>query len=126
MMIAKSNITPDCLLCHTDGSVLFYRCFSIGQQQDFAFCISAIYYGADDIAFKSWCSGHYIQIAVSQSTVLWYCNKWIIVMYVCLEPLVKWPGRDELRKALPMEFRDDFQKYTVIIDFESFMNDPQT
>ena len=40
--------------------------------------------------------------------------------------LVKWPGRDELRKALPMQFRDDFQKYTVIIDFESFMNDPQT
>ena len=47
-------------------------------------------------------------------------------MYVRLEPLVKWPGCDELRKALLMEFRDDFQKYTVIIDFESFMNDPQT
>ena len=73
--------------------------------------------GAQDITYR---------FGVSQSTVLWYCNKWIIVMYVRLEPLVKWPGCDELRKALLMEFRDDFQKYTVIIDFESFMNDPQT
>ena len=69
--------------------------------------------GAQDIAYR---------FGVSQSTVLRYFNKWINVMFVCLQPLVKWPGHDELRKALPMEFRDDFQECTVIIDcFEVFI-----
>ena len=49
-------------------------------------------------------------------------NNHINVMFVFLQPLVKRPGHDELRKALPMEFRDDFQECTVIIDcFEVFI-----
>ena len=69
--------------------------------------------GAQDIAYR---------FGVSQSTVLRYFNKWINVMFVCLQPLVKGLGHDELRKALPMEFRDDFQECTVIIDcFEVFI-----
>ena len=45
--------------------------------------------GAQDIAYR---------FGVSQSTVLRYFNKWINVMFVCLQPLVKWSGHDELRK----------------------------
>ena len=48
-------------------------------------------------------------------------------MYVRLQPLVKWPRRDELRESLPMDFRADFQKCAVIIDCLKFLlNDPQT
>lgn len=73
-------------------------------------------FGAQDIAYR---------FGVSQSMVSRYFGKWINVMYVRLQPLVKWPEHDELRKTLPMDFRGDFQKCTVIIDcFEIFIERP--
>ena len=56
--------------------------------------------GAQDIAYR---------FGVSQSTVSRYFNKWINVVYVRLQPLVMWPGCDELRKTLSIEFRGDFK-----------------
>ena len=62
---------------------------------------------------------------MNQSTISRYFKKWIDVMHVRLSPLVKWPGREELMKTMPMEFRQNFKECVVIIDcFEVFMERP--
>ncbi|XP_041374991.1 uncharacterized protein LOC121387832 [Gigantopelta aegis] len=50
----------------------------------------------------------------------------INVMYIRLQPLVRWPERDELYETMPMVFRKYFgHKITVIIDcFEVFVDRP--
>ena len=46
-------------------------------------------------------------------------------MYVCLNPLIKWPGREELLKTMPMDFRKNFRNCFTIIDcLEVFMERP--
>ena len=60
--------------------------------------------GAQDIAYR---------LGISQSTVSRYYNKWINVMYVRLQSLVKWLRHDELRKSLLMDFKDDCQNCTT-------------
>ena len=46
-------------------------------------------------------------------------------MYVRLQPLVKWPDQEQLRKAMPMEFIKCFGMCVAIIDcFEVFMECP--
>ena len=42
---------------------------------------------------------------VTQSTVSRYFNRWLDVLYTCLSCLITWPGRDQLMKTMPMEFR---------------------
>ena len=42
---------------------------------------------------------------VTQSTVSRYFNHWLDVLYTCLSCLITWPGRDQLMKTMPMEFR---------------------
>ena len=56
------------------------------------------------------------RFGVNQSTISRYLKKWIDVMHVRLSPLVKWPGREELIKTMPMEFRQNFKEYVVIMD----------
>ena len=53
---------------------------------------------------------------VSQPTISRMFNKWISHMAKRLSPLIRWPGRDELRKTLPMAFRAFFSKCVCIID----------
>lgn len=56
------------------------------------------------------------RFGVSQSTVSRIFERWIQVMFVMLKPLVKWPEREELRKTMPLEFRQSFSRCVVIID----------
>ena len=43
-------------------------------------------------------------------------------MFISLKPLIKWPSREELQKSMPMDFRSNFKKCTVIIDcFEIYV-----
>ena len=47
-------------------------------------------------------------------------------MYVRLKPLIKWPGREELYKTMPLDFKAHFKKCAVIIDcFEVFCERPK-
>ena len=47
------------------------------------------------------------------------------MLFVCLQPLVKWPGREELKKTMPSDFRTTFPKCVCIIDcFEVFCERP--
>ncbi|XP_041347065.1 uncharacterized protein LOC121366856 [Gigantopelta aegis] len=50
----------------------------------------------------------------------------IDILHVMLQPLINWPGRDELKKTMPMEFRRYLEsKVVVIIDcFEVFIDTP--
>ena len=50
--------------------------------------------GDQDLAF--W-------FGVNQSTISRCISKWVDVMYVCLQPLIKWPERDHLMKTMPMD-----------------------
>lgn len=70
-----------------------------------------------DLAFR---------FGVSTSTVSRVFSKMINVMFVRLNFLVRWPGREELRKTMPMSFRVNFgDKIAVIIDcFEVFIDRP--
>ena len=46
-------------------------------------------------------------------------------MYVKLKPFVKWPGRTELLKTMPVSFRKNFKSCMIIIDrFEVFIERP--
>ena len=66
------------------------------------------------------------RFGVSTSTVSRIFTTVVDVMFVRLKFLVKWPSREELRKAMPMTFRVNFQnKVAVIIDcFEIFIDRP--
>ena len=69
--------------------------------------------GDQDLAYR---------FQVTQSTVSRYFNRWLDVLYTCLSCLITWPGRDQLMKTMPMEFRKHFRKCVVIVDcFEIFI-----
>ena len=61
------------------------------------------------------------RFGISQSTVSRYVNKWIDIMFVRFQPLIKWPTRDQIRLTMPTEFRKNFRNCVSIIDcFEIF------
>ena len=63
---------------------------------------------------------------VHQSTVSRKTRRWIEAMFVRLQPLIKWPGREELMKTMPLSFKAHFKKCVVIIDcFEVFCERPK-
>ena len=71
-----------------------------------------------DLAYRS---------GVSQSSVSRYFAKWIDIMFVRLQPLVKWPGREELQLTMPVVFRKEFNRCVAIIDcFEVFCERPKS
>ena len=62
----------------------------------------------------------------SQATVSRYFNKWIDIMFVRFQPLVKWPAREQIRLTMPSEFRKNFRKCVAVIDcFEIFCERPK-
>ena len=67
------------------------------------------------------------RFGVHNSTFSRYFKKWINVMYVRLKPLIKWPGRGELLKSMPVVFRKNFKACVIIIDcFEVFIERPSS
>ena len=47
-------------------------------------------------------------------------------MFTRLKPLIRWPGREELKKTMPLDFKTHFQKCVVVIDyFEVFCERPK-
>jgi len=65
------------------------------------------------------------QFNVSQSTISRMFKKCISYMGHKLSPLIQWPCRNELRKTLPMTFRNFFSKCVCIIDCtEIFIDQP--
>ena len=65
---------------------------------------------------------------VSVSTASRVFNRWIDVMRVRLDFLIHWPEREELRKTMPLVFRQNFGlAVAVIIDcFEIFTDRPSS
>ena len=65
---------------------------------------------------------------VSVSTASRVFNRWIDVMRVRLDFLIEWPEREELRKTMPLVFRQNFGvRVAVIIDcFEIFTDRPSS
>jgi len=53
------------------------------------------------------------RFGVHQSTISRNFRKWIDAMFIRLKPLIKWPGREELQKTLPLDFRAHFKKCVV-------------
>ena len=53
-------------------------------------------------------------------------NNMVDAMFTTLQPLVKWPDRDNLKKTMPMEFKAAFgTKVSVIIEcYEIFIDRP--
>ena len=47
---------------------------------------------------------------VHQLTVSRKTRRWIEAMFVRLQPLIKWPGREELMKTMPLSFKAHFKK----------------
>ena len=47
---------------------------------------------------------------------LGYFNHWINIIHVELQPLIRWPERDMLRKTLPACFKPQYSRATCIID----------
>ena len=67
------------------------------------------------------------RFGVHNSTISRYFKKWINAMYVRLKPLIKWPGRGELLKSMPVVFRKNFKACVIIIDcFEVFIERPSS
>ena len=65
------------------------------------------------------------RFGVHQTTISRNFRRWIDVMFIRLKPLIKWPGREELRKTMPLDFKTNFKKCVVIIDcFEIFCERP--
>lgn len=65
------------------------------------------------------------RFGVHESTVSRYFNKWLDVLAVKMAVFIKWPDRDELQKTMPMDFRKNFRKSTIIVDcFEIFIERP--
>ena len=63
---------------------------------------------------------------ISKSTASKVFLKWIDIMYVGTNFLIRWPERDELVATMPLSFRQYFKtKVAVVIDcFEVFINKP--
>lgn len=63
---------------------------------------------------------------INQSTVSRKTTKWIETMFVRLQPLIRWPGREELLKTMPLSFKANFKQCVVVIDcFEVFCERPK-
>jgi len=61
------------------------------------------------------------RFGISQSTVSKYFRKWINVMYIRLQPVIRWPSREELYATMPTDFKNKFSRCVCIIDcFEVF------
>ena len=45
------------------------------------------------------------RFGISQPIVSRYFMKWIDIMFLRLQSLVKWPGREELQLTMPVTFR---------------------
>ena len=66
------------------------------------------------------------RFGIHQSTVSRNFRRWIDMMFIRLKPLIRWPGREELQKTMPLDFRAHFQKCVVIINcFEIFCERPK-
>ncbi|XP_077535621.1 uncharacterized protein LOC144147377 [Haemaphysalis longicornis] len=65
---------------------------------------------------------------VSQATATRVVERWLSVMHVRLNKLVKWPEREHLQRTMPMCFRQAFgTRVAVNIDcFEVFINRPSS
>ena len=47
-------------------------------------------------------------------------------MFVRLQPLIRWPGREELLKTMPLSFKANFKQCVVVMDcFEVFCERPK-
>ena len=66
------------------------------------------------------------RFGVHQSTISRNFRRWIDVMYICLKPLIRWPGREELQKTMPLDFKAHFKKCVVIDCFEVFCERPKS
>ena len=65
------------------------------------------------------------RFGISQSTVSKIWMKVINIMYVRLKSFIMWPEREQLRKTMPLTFRNSFSKCICIIDcFEIFCERP--
>lgn len=66
------------------------------------------------------------RFGVHQTTISRNFRRWIDIMFTRLKPLIKWPGREELQKTMPLDFKAHFKKCVVIIDcFEIFCERPK-
>ena len=67
------------------------------------------------------------RFGISQASVSRYFNKWIGTMFIRLQPLVRWPRREELQLTMPVEFKKHFKRCVAIIDcFEVFCERPKS
>ena len=60
-----------------------------------------------DLAFR---------FGIAESTVSNIIHKWLNILYVSLNFLIRWPTREEIRATLPECFRPKFKDAVVIID----------
>ena len=61
------------------------------------------------------------QFGVNIGRVSKIFHHWINVMHAELQPLIKWPHRDILRRALPACFKPQYTRVTCIIDCSEFL-----
>ena len=64
---------------------------------------------------------------ISTSTTSRVILKWIDLMYIKLNALIKWPNHEELLSTSPMSFRQHFKTSVVVIIkcFEFSINQPK-
>ena len=63
---------------------------------------------------------------IHQSTVSRKTTKWIEAMFVRLQSLIRWPGREELLNTMPFSFKAHSKQCVVGIDcFEVFVGGPR-
>ena len=67
------------------------------------------------------------QVGCSKTIVHDIFRRWINLMYVKLQFLIKWPNHDAIMQTLPNLFRQYFPKITAIIDCTEILIDcPKT
>ncbi|CAN7990435.1 unnamed protein product, partial [Ixodes hexagonus] len=61
---------------------------------------------------------------VSESTISRIIHRWLDALYQCLQPIIAWPSRKELRETMPMGFRMSFGVDVVVVMdcFELFID----
>ena len=52
---------------------------------------------------------------ISRSTISRVVLKWINIMFVRLNPLVMWPGRQEIISITPVSFRQYFKTKVAVV-----------
>lgn len=61
------------------------------------------------------------RFGIGKSTVPKMFKRWIIILYIRLKPLIRWPTRSELLDTMPADFKCNFPRCVCIIDcFEVF------